>query len=46
LPDWLKARPKVKGWAISFWPTFAKLTQLFMCCAVLKTTTLPMSREL
>ena len=45
-PTQLEFVDKVKGWAISFWPTFAKLTQLFMCCAVLKTTTLPMSREL
>lgn len=42
----VKGASKGEGWAISFWPTFAKLTQLFMCCAVLKTTTLPMSREL
>ena len=42
----VKGASKGEGLGNQFWPTFAKLTQLFMCCAVLKTTTLPMSREL
>ena len=41
----VKGASRVRDWATSFWPIFAKLTQLSMCCAVLKTTTLPMSRE-
>jgi GTPase SAR1 family protein len=38
------ARPRAKASATSSWPTSAKSTPSFMCCAASRMTTSPMSR--